>query len=672
MKIKNKVNWFFKIGLSAAVFTLSVFIFSAAAAAISPQGSGTATTDQALYLDPSDKNPVSSYTKSYISKNDSFDIYWRENGWYFIGYHGSTFKRGYVPATSVSTKSKITENTYTSWWTKTNGTSQNTYLCPETLVKTGSVNSTDNIQVIGEESSYYYIQYPISSGTKRGFIPKNVLITGNADISVSVFNLPTGNVSDGSYVVSVKVSGGTKGISSVKFPTWTLKDGQDDIKWGNGTTMGNNVWSYTVNTHDHNDENGSYQTHVYVYDAAGNVKVIGLPVINVGTTQHSYITTQYGTSASGQKLIYYTIQPQKITSSTKKLFLNFEIHGWEDGYAQDGQVLTDIANSVSDYFSAHSDALKNCIIYVVPRCNPDGLFFGYTNNGPGRCQTSLGIDLNRDFDFSFITYTKDRNKTLSQPFSAPESRYLSSLVSTLKPNIVMDFHGWLDETIGDNNLSAIINKTIGMPWHGEFTSTQHGFFAAWAQKYAQQTALVEYPQSCAEGDKELYTQKTINALTSIISSCSVNDIPPVITINPYDTKPTNKDITVTAVTDKGTLNANSHTFTENGSFTFTARDQDGNETSKTVTVTNIDKTPPTAPVIKMTGNYILRIISGADGESGIDHVLYSINGSAFISFKQPIQLRPGSYIITAVNTDKAGNQSTSTLRMIKKVHVISK
>ena len=72
----------------------------------------------------------------------------------------------------------------------------------------------------------------------------------------------------------------------------------------------------------------------------------------------------------------------------------------------------------------------------------------------------------------------------------------------------------------------------------------------------------------------------------------INNPPPVVTIGSYNMNPTNKNITVTATTDKGTLNFSSYTFTSNGSCTFTASDSFGNVTNQVVTITNIDKTPP--------------------------------------------------------------------------------
>ncbi len=68
---------------------------------------------------------------------------------------------------------------------------------------------------------------------------------------------------------------------------------------------------------------------------------------------------------------------------------------------------------------------------------------------------------------------------------------------------------------------------------------------------------------------------------------AIDMTPPVITITPYDTVPTNQSVTVEASVNEGTLNATSYTFTQNGSFTFVATDAAGNTTEETVTISHI-------------------------------------------------------------------------------------
>jgi len=77
---------------------------------------------------------------------------------------------------------------------------------------------------------------------------------------------------------------------------------------------------------------------------------------------------------------------------------------------------------------------------------------------------------------------------------------------------------------------------------------------------------------------------------------------PIITIDVYNTAPTNSDVLVTASTSIGTLNQTSHTFTANGSFDFIATGPAGDITTRTVTVTNIDKI---APVIAAHANLVV-------------------------------------------------------------------
>ena len=66
-------------------------------------------------------------------------------------------------------------------------------------------------------------------------------------------------------------------IDRVQFPSWTLKNGQDDLAkewWINpivkGAEDGDNYYKIYVDVKDHNNEMGSYRNHLYAYDKYGN------------------------------------------------------------------------------------------------------------------------------------------------------------------------------------------------------------------------------------------------------------------------------------------------------------------------------------------------------------------------------------------------------------------
>lgn len=83
-----------------------------------------------------------------------------------------------------------------------------------------------------------------------------------------ISNIKVTDVSEEGYRVTCNISDNV-GVTTVKFPTWTVKNGQDDLIWHVGTISGNTATFYVKRT-DHKNEYGTYITHIYAYDAAGN------------------------------------------------------------------------------------------------------------------------------------------------------------------------------------------------------------------------------------------------------------------------------------------------------------------------------------------------------------------------------------------------------------------
>jgi hypothetical protein len=148
-----------------------------------------------------------------------------------------------------------------------------------------------------------------------------------------------------------------------------------------------------------------------------------------------------------------------------------------------------------------------------------------------------------------------------------------------------------------------------------------------------------------------------NVTTKTVTINNIDKTVPIISVGSYNTTPTNKDITVTASVDKGTLNVTSHTFIENGSFEFVVTDSLGNVTTKTVTITNIDKDAPSKPVISVVDNK-LTIVSGTDGEFGVQETLYQLNNGNWKVYSDVVTLADGIYEINAKTVDNAGNESS--------------
>ena len=200
---------------------------------------------------------------------------------------------------------------------------------------------------------------------------------------------------------------------------------------------------------------------------------------------------KFGQSVLNRDLICWSIQQGDFS---RTVLLNFAIHGWEDSYAADGQLLVNLGNALVEHYSG-SDDLQGCRLLIVPCANPDGIAEGTTNNGFGRCSAD-GIDLNRDFDANHVVNTNPRNYTPA-PFSGAESRALRDLVWAAEPGIVIDFHGWLNYTIGNTELAEVFSLCADICHKYELGTGAHGYFSYWAQLQGAEAILVEFKDTAS-------------------------------------------------------------------------------------------------------------------------------------------------------------------------------
>ncbi|MDD3040451.1 M14 family zinc carboxypeptidase [Bacteroides sp.] len=201
---------------------------------------------------------------------------------------------------------------------------------------------------------------------------------------------------------------------------------------------------------------------------------------------------------------------------TKTILATFALHGFEDQYNNDGKILTQIAEQVIKQYSEQPELLKFARIIILPCVNPDGVYLGVSKNGFGRCNAQ-GIDINRDFDYNWGYINIPRFKTGEQPFATPEAQILRNLFLKEHPDVVLDFHGWLNCTYSndpDLKYSFITNLNLGpekKPLPG-FNPMQ-GYFYGWVSQYSK-AALIEYPYM----DTSILTGQTIQVLNKIIQN----------------------------------------------------------------------------------------------------------------------------------------------------------
>ena len=226
----------------------------------------------------------------------------------------------------------------------------------------------------------------------------------------------------------------------------------------------------------------------------------------------------------GNQLKYY-----KIENGKKHLFLAFAIHGFEDSYYRDGQELTYIADELFNYLKKYypDDYIEKYTVYIFPSLNPDGEYNGWDNDGPGRttlyswAQGNVGIDMNRCFPVGYKSIKDRRNYNGEQPLQAYEAEAIRDFILNHSgtQNIVIDVHGWLNETIGDYE--------IGQYYRNEFNINNHiysygnGYFINWARTVPNtRSMLLELPNinSHRELVQNGYVNKFINGTLNLLKN----------------------------------------------------------------------------------------------------------------------------------------------------------
>ena len=127
----------------------------------------------------------------------------------------------------------------------------------------------DNTKPSAVSASYVFVRP--NYGTSQAQTDTEKPVIKNATVS---------NITDKGFDVSC-IATDNVGVDRVYFPTWTKNNGQDDIIWHEGKYIGGR-WSCHIDTLQHKVETGTYITHVYAYDKAGNQAMQGIGEVLVG------------------------------------------------------------------------------------------------------------------------------------------------------------------------------------------------------------------------------------------------------------------------------------------------------------------------------------------------------------------------------------------------------
>ena len=139
---------------------------------------------------------------------------------------------------------------------------------------TVTAKASDHENADGQyEAQVFYVD---AKGQNK-FVKKAFIDYKNQSRSTGTLLIQNSNKDTGTFDVIIKDVYSPKGVRTVQVPTWSDKDGQDDIRWYEATRQANGDYKVSVKASDHKNSTGKYHVHLYYIQNDGSR-------IGVGTT----------------------------------------------------------------------------------------------------------------------------------------------------------------------------------------------------------------------------------------------------------------------------------------------------------------------------------------------------------------------------------------------------
>ena len=131
-----------------------------------------------------------------------------------------------------------------------------------------------------EDGKYNVHVYYVDQTNQRNYITETTAEVRQARRSGTIV-IQNNNKDTGTFDVIIKDVYSPKGVRAVQVPTWSDKDGQDDIRWYEATRQANGDYKVSVKASDHKNSTGKYHVHLYYIQNDGSRVGVGTATTDV-------------------------------------------------------------------------------------------------------------------------------------------------------------------------------------------------------------------------------------------------------------------------------------------------------------------------------------------------------------------------------------------------------
>ena len=156
------------------------------------------------------------------------------------------------------------------FWSQANGMKDIIWYTPTRQADgsyTVTAKASDHENADGQyEAQVFYVD---AKGQNK-FVKKAFIDFKNQSRPTASLLIQNNNKDAGTFDVIIKDVYSPKGVRTVQVPTWSDKDGQDDIRWYEATRQSNGDYKVSVKASDHKNSTGKYHVHLYYIQNDGS------------------------------------------------------------------------------------------------------------------------------------------------------------------------------------------------------------------------------------------------------------------------------------------------------------------------------------------------------------------------------------------------------------------
>ena len=177
------------------------------------------------------------------------------------------------------------------------------------------------------EAQVFYVD---ANGQNK-FVKKAFIDYKNQSRPTASLLIQNNNKDTGTFDVIIKDVYSPKGVRTVQVPTWSDKDGQDDIRWYEATRQSNGDYKVSVKASDHKNSTGKYHIHLYYIQNDGSRVGVGSTTTEV-EFRNAHTKTQTGIKNVNSGAGTYTVTVDQAPQGRR--IKNIRVAAWSQAHQE--------------------------------------------------------------------------------------------------------------------------------------------------------------------------------------------------------------------------------------------------------------------------------------------------------------------------------------------------